>query len=74
MTTGFWHHPADESIAELAKEHDWPLVPLGDLGEQPEMKAIGLFAHSGVAAHPGDLGMKNIADRIWAVLRNYISP
>ena len=72
LTTGFWHQPADDSIAELAKELGLPLVKLGDLGEKDEMKAIGLFEHSGVANHPGDLGMKNIADRIFEVLKNYL--
>lgn len=72
LTTGFWRHPADDAIAELAKEFRFPLVELGDLGERDEMKAIGLFAHSGVANHPGDLGMKNIADRIFEALQNYL--
>jgi hypothetical protein len=33
------------------------------------MKAIGLFEHEGVAAHPGALGMRRIAERIWEALR-----
>ena len=72
LTTGFWHHPADIGIAELAEELNLPLVKLGDLGERDEMKAIGLFEHSGVANHPGDLGMKSIADRIFGVLKEYL--
>ena len=72
LTTGFWRHPADDGIAELAEELNLPLVKLGDLGENEEMKAIGLFEHSGVANHPGDLGMKEIADRIFAVLEKYL--
>jgi hypothetical protein len=38
-------------------------------GPKESMKAIGLFEHEGVAAHPGDLGMRQIAGRIWEALR-----
>ena len=37
-----------------------------------EMMAKGLFEHSGIEVHPGDLGMKNIANRIYEKLENYL--
>ena len=49
-----------------------PIVELGDLGEMDEMKAIDLFEHHGVANHPGDKGMAEIADRIFDKLKNLI--
>ena len=67
-TTSFWKHPGDPAIRALAESRREPLIELGDLGELDEMKAIGLFAHSGVANHPGDRGMLEIAHRICAVL------
>ena len=69
VTTGFWKHPADEALRAWAKANNAPLCELGHLGEQDEMKAIGLFEHSGVANHPGDAGMQAIADAIWKELR-----
>lgn len=68
ITTGFWRHPLDDAIRSYAAEGGFPLVELGDLGEQDEMKAIGLFQHEGVANHPGDLGMEKIAERIVAAI------
>lgn len=64
LTTGFWKHPGDEVILQVAEEKGWPCAYLGDLGELDEMKALGRFEHHGVAIHPGDLGMKTIAQRI----------
>lgn len=69
LTTAFWKHPGDEATAILAEKLGYPLIPLGDLGDRDEMMALGLFEHSGVAMHPGDLGMQTIADRIWAELK-----
>lgn len=66
ITTSFW--PAggiDEAIREVARRHGYPLVELGEMGLQVEMKAVGLFEHTGVAAHPGDVGMAAIAEAIW---------
>lgn len=72
LTTSFWYHNGDTAIIELAKEQNLPLVELGDLGELDEMKAVGLFEHNGVANHPGDKGMKHIADRIFGRLKEMI--
>lgn len=66
LTTGFWAHPADSDIIAVGEELGLPTVYLGDLGEDEKMRADGLFSHTGVAAHPGDLGMAKIAERIYA--------
>ena len=63
-TTGFFNHPAEKYIIEYANYKKQNCIILSDLGEKEEMKAIGKFNHSGVANHPGDLGMKTIANRI----------
>ncbi len=70
LTTSFWHHPtADEIIRKIGKENGYPVVELGQLGEMEAMKATGLFKHGGVAIHPGDLGMKTIADKIFEEIK-----
>lgn len=68
VTTGFWTHPMDDAMRAFAHDRGYPVVELGDLGKMPEMKAHGLFEHKGVAAHPGDLGMATIAQRILAAI------
>ena len=67
ITTAFWKNPYDPVIRAYAEKNGHPLVELGDLGGQPEMKAYGLFEHKGVAGHPGDKGMAEIAKRILEV-------
>lgn len=68
LTTGFWKHPGDPSIQKIAAQKGYPCVDLHQLGEDPAMKALGLFEHNGVANHPGDAGMRAIADLIFAAL------
>jgi len=72
ITTGFWKHPGDGDIIDFCKENGYPCVELGDLGQDDKMKAVGLFEHTGVANHPGDEGMKAIAERILKVLKEYL--
>ena len=71
LTTSFWPHPGDENIKQVGEELGLPVINLGDLGKDDSMMAKGLFEHSGVAVHPGDLGMKVIAERIWDVIRDW---
>ena len=72
LTSGFWHHLGDKAIEEYAKENNLPFIYLGDLEDDKSNMAIGLFEHDGVAHHPGDNGMRNIADRIFEVLEEYL--
>ena len=61
----FWAcEPIDSAIHKVAAEKGYVLVHLNDLGEKPENKALGKFWHDGVAAHPSDEGMYQIAQRI----------
>ncbi len=69
LTSSFWEHIADPLIRAIGAKLGAPVVELSDLGEQDEMKAIGLFEHSGVANHPGDAGMAAIAERIFTTLK-----
>lgn len=65
VTDLFWGwDKIDNAIKQVVKKNNYRFVSINDLGEQDSMKAIGLFERDSVAAHPGDLGMKNIAERI----------
>lgn len=64
ITTGFWRHPGDTDLIRIAEEDGYALADLGVLGDNDEMKALGLFEHEGVANHPGDKGMAAIAENI----------
>lgn len=73
VTDLFWPNPAkDAEIRKAAETLKAPLVHIGDLGMRDDMKAVGLFEHAGVAAHPGDLGMKTIAERLFDVIKTMI--
>ena len=59
-------------ILQIAEENGWDFIYLGDLGERADMRADGLFGHSGVAHHPGDKGMEEIATRIWERMQHFL--
>ena len=70
FVTCFWSSVSvDEVIRSVASELNMPVIELGDLGTDEKYMAIGLFEHSGVAHHPGDLGMSVIAERIYKEMR-----
>lgn len=70
FATCFWRNESvDEVIRSVADELTMPVIELGDLGADEKYMAIGLFEHSGVAHHPGDLGMKEIACRLYKEMR-----
>ena len=65
----FWRNPVKSELTRAAAEKAFArFVDVGALGEDPANRADGLFAHKGVANHPGDLGMKRIADALLAEL------
>ena len=64
----FWPNEwKDACMKRAAERHSIPFVK-ADFGSADEMKAIGLFAHPGVANHPGDRGMAAIADVVLKAL------
>lgn len=70
LTDLFWEYPPfDGFVKDFAEENGYKFVKLHDLGRNEKMKAVGKFAHGGVAAHPGDVGMEEIARRIYCALK-----
>lgn len=73
LTTSFWRHKGSEVIEEVSKERGLQCVYMTDLGDKEEMKAIGKFEHGGVAIHPGDLGMDNMAKRLFPAVKKELN-
>ena len=67
LRSPFWRNAVKaDCTAKAAKEVGAIYVDAGPLGDQEENMALGLFEHKGVARHPGDLGMRRLADLILA--------
>ena len=64
-TTSFWDQPqVDAVIRNAAAERGYPLACLCNLVNKPQYRA-SQFPDLGVAAHPNDAGMAEIARLIW---------
>ena len=73
VTDMFWPNPEkDECARKAAQAKQASFVSINHLGTMDEMKAIGLFEHAGVAAHPGDQGMLAIAEAIFDVMKHML--
>jgi len=69
----FWGNEIkDRIMREQSKAKDIMFVDIGSLGADPRNRASAEreFTHAGVAAHPGDRGMAEIADALWMALQN----
>ena len=64
ITDMFWYSVYNDCFREVAEEKGYAFCHLTDLEQDEKTMALGLFEHQGVAGHPGDYGMRCIADRI----------
>ena len=62
----FWPEPLKADATRKVAEEMGAAYVHGGIGNLDENKAKGLFDNSGVAAHPGDLGMSRLADLVLA--------
>lgn len=70
FTSTVWDsQPRNTVIRELAEEWGMPFIDLTEIGRRDDLMAIGLFEHKGVAMHPGDAGMRYIADAVYPEIK-----
>ncbi|MBS1506488.1 MAG: SGNH/GDSL hydrolase family protein [Bacteroidetes bacterium] len=66
ITGNFWPNAKKDSIqTKVAIDNGYEFVSLSDLAADGKNQATGLFPDGGVAAHPSDFGMNNIAIKIF---------
>jgi len=71
FTTTVWESEMRSApIRALAEKRREPCIDLSESGRREDLMAIGKFAHRGVSIHPGDSGMRYIAEQIFAVLKD----
>jgi hypothetical protein len=70
VSTTFWPNPGvNETLKTFAQTSGYPLVELTDLSAQGSNMALKLFANEAVASHPNDQGMKQIAMRLYSIIK-----
>ena len=73
FTTTVWQSgKINEVIQSVAERLDCKLIDISAIGKEEKYMAIGKFEHRGVAMHPGDEGMRYIADRIYPALKELL--
>jgi ribosome-interacting GTPase 1 len=66
ITDNYWPSEYKDSIQKsIAIDNSYYFVKINDLYDISENSAFGQFEHFGVASHPSDMGMENIAERIF---------
>ena len=70
FTTTVWQSESRSApIRALAKKRNEPCIELSEIGTRDDLMAIGKFEHRGVSIHPGDKGMRYIAEKIFEALK-----
>jgi hypothetical protein len=74
ITDNYWPSEYKDNIQQnVAINGGYYFVQINDLYSNHENSAFGQFEHSGVAMHPSDIGMENIAKRIFeCIIENRI--
>lgn len=72
LSAFFGNPDKNAAIKEYCDEGNANIVWVSDILQGKENRAIGRFEHKGVQVHPGDKGMKYIAQRILEALESLI--
>lgn len=71
FTSTVWDSEVRNAVTRaVAAEMGMPFVDLTEIGRRDDLMAIGLFEHKGVAMHPGDAGMRYIADSVYPEIKS----
>lgn len=72
ITNSFWYAPEkNDVVKKVAEDGEYKFVDMC-IGADDRYTAKGKFEHTGVAAHPGDEGMEEIANRIFNAIEEYL--